>query len=436
MNCKVMKTVLVHISLILMLALPSVGLATDVSITSGNGTGPVAAPNLVGLSPLVFDLPAGPLVNDGSFESSPTDWTEWSTGGVSKILDPSTLLGISAYDGTYVFWAGGYVGGGPDPGYVEQAVAIPASALSLKFMANYYRPDADDPADPDFFTVSINGTQVFSKELLQAADTYPDWIKEVIDVSDYAGQTVTLRFEGLCGGTETGNVFIDFITVDATLEQPSAHAHMNGASYNDGTNICYIAEDFGFDESRRITALWFGGGTVNTTTNSLAEATALNFAIYADSGGVPDGDPSGGGNAPVWSLSLAPSDSQIGLTTSVTTGHLGDVTLTLATPVTLDAGGYWLVFYPTLNPGDQFYWHASDTSFGNSAVAISPNGTYSVPATWTSVDGPPLNAPFNAFAAAIETELASSSTPTPTPTPIPGGGGGGGGCFISAVIAD
>ncbi len=430
MSCKMIKSVLVLISLVLSLVSPSVGSATEVSLSSEGGEGLAVTPDTVGESPLIFNLPEGPLVNDGSFENSPTDWTEWSVGGITKIIDVSTIFAVPAYDGTYGFLAGAYVSGNPDSGYVEQDIAIPDSALSLKFMANYWRPDLDDPADPDFFTVSINGTPVFSKEMVQAADTYPDWKKEVIDVSGYAGQTVTLRFEGQVAGANTGNVMVDFVTVDATLEQPSSLTLMNGASFDNGTTICYTAEDFGFDERRRITALWIGGGTVDTPSNSLADATALNFAIYADAGGVPDGDPSGGGNAPVWSLSIAPSDSQINLTSSATTGHIGDVTLTLDTPFTLDAGTYWLVFYPSLNPGQGFYIHASDTSFSNSGVVISPNGSLGVPATWTAIDGPPINAPFSAIAGAIETELVSSSSPPGGG----GGGGGGGGCFILSLI--
>ena len=52
---------------------------------------------------------------------------------------------------------------------------------------------------------------------------------------------------------------------------------------------------------------------IRTVPCDLTLAHALNWEIYADAGGVPDGDPWGGGSAPVWSLSLPPTDAQVTL---------------------------------------------------------------------------------------------------------------------------
>ena len=156
------------------------------------------------------------LISDASFENGPppaSEWTEWTDNGCEWIVDPSGAWGIPAYDGTYAYWACGYCCGAPSSDYVEQSIAIPAGATTLVFMANYYRPNADDPPDNDYFYVKINGTTLYSKALIQANDTYPNWTEETVDISAYAGQTVTLRFEGASAGSNTGNILIDYIRI-------------------------------------------------------------------------------------------------------------------------------------------------------------------------------------------------------------------------------
>ncbi len=167
------------------------------------------------------------LINDGSFENGPPSasaWTEWTNQPWEWIIDVSSSdWGISALDGTYAFWAGGYYEDvseirHPNSGYVEQSVSIPENATDLKFYVVFYRPDADDSSVDDYFYVKINGTTIYTKALIQANDTYPNWVEVSVDISAYAGQTVTLRFEGVSTGTGpggdgnlTGNALVDYI---------------------------------------------------------------------------------------------------------------------------------------------------------------------------------------------------------------------------------
>lgn len=154
------------------------------------------------------------LVNDGSFETSPSAWTEWrNVGSASRIVTLSSYWGISAYDGTYAWWGGGYYGS-PVSNYAQQSISVPAGATSLQFKANYYRPDSDD-ASADYFYVKVNGTTIFTKQLTQAADTYPNWTTETINIASYAGSTVTIRFEATSAGTYTGNVAVDYVEICA-----------------------------------------------------------------------------------------------------------------------------------------------------------------------------------------------------------------------------
>ena len=171
---------------------------------------------------VIPSLPPGDLINDGSFENGPppaSAWTEWSSTGCEWIQDPSGVWGIPAYHGTYAFWAGGYCGD-PNSNHVEQTIDIPAGATNLGFWTVFYRVDDDDPPNNDVFTVSINGTPIFTRDMAQANNTYPNWAEQVVDISAYAGQTVALRFEGSSTGSLTGNVLVDYIYIAGIQDNP------------------------------------------------------------------------------------------------------------------------------------------------------------------------------------------------------------------------
>jgi subtilisin family serine protease len=169
-------------------------------------------------------------INDGTFENGPptaSAWTEWrDPDDSSRIVDPSNYFycsGASVYsfDGTYSWWGGGYTGDLydiPVSNYVEQEITFPNGATQLRFYTVFFRQDEDDPSPDDVFYVTISGETVFSKNMIQANETCPDWVEQTIeDISAYAGQTVTLRFGAQSGdSTYTGNVLVDYIRVCIT----------------------------------------------------------------------------------------------------------------------------------------------------------------------------------------------------------------------------
>jgi len=152
----------------------------------------------------------------------------------------------------------------------------------------------------------------------------------------------------------------------------------------------FVADDFTSSRAWGIETISVQGNTWNSGCD-LNCADSLNFQIYNDDAGVPDGSPDGGlgggGNPPVWSLSVAPSDTQVTLGTG-TGGWLSNVTLDLDTPVSLQPGTYWLAFFPTLSFGTcgcQSGRHPSDTTNGYAAQVINPGGGFGLPGSWTSV---------------------------------------------------
>ena len=168
----------------------------------------------------------GGLISDGSFENGPppaSAWTEWSDTPAcpTGIVDPQSSGYPPAYDGMYVYWAGGYCEGlVTRSGYVEQEIYVPIHVLALRFQTLFYRPDQDDP-DPDVFTVSIDGVPVFSRDMTQANDTFPNWVEQTVDLAPYRDQNVILRIEAASTGDLTGNVLVDFITVDVSTSIPT-----------------------------------------------------------------------------------------------------------------------------------------------------------------------------------------------------------------------
>jgi Chaperone of endosialidase len=134
-------------------------------------------------------------------------------------------------------------------------------------------------------------------------------------------------------------------------------------------NDVFLTDDFTNSVAWNISAIFTAGTT--SVLDSLINASALHWQIYADSGGVPDGNPSGSGNPPLWSVSLPPTDPQVLIAGS-------NVTLSLPRPLHLEPGTYWLFFYPSLNSGSYgaYYWHTSTSTNGYIAKWINPGNGY------------------------------------------------------------
>lgn len=143
----------------------------------------------------------------------------------------------------------------------------------------------------------------------------------------------------------------------------------------------YLADDFVIDTFWTIDSIFIpGDGWGGFTT--LLDADALTWEIYADAGGVPDGNPEGG-SPPLWSLTLLPTDPQV----SITSGSIGlpsNTLLTLSTPVGLPVGHYWLVFYPTgaYATFGQYGRQPADTTNGYTAQFINPGNGFGYGTIW------------------------------------------------------
>ena len=170
---------------------------------------------------------------------------------------------------------------------------------------------------------------------------------------------------------------------DQPLSTVNQGAYVNQEFSDFPAYSSFLADDFTNPAPWNITTIFVPGDGWNGFT-TLFNATALTWQIYADNAGVPDGDPSGGGNPPVWTLTLTPTDPQVVIGNGTPGGLPSNTTLNLATPVNLPPGHWWLVFYPTLdftNYG-QYGRQAADTANGYTAQFINPGGGFGYGTAW------------------------------------------------------
>jgi hypothetical protein len=136
--------------------------------------------------------PRNVLIN-GDFEQGHTGWYTYTTGSG---WEPHDLIGSDAegfypYQGLYAAKLGGYEG---VEDAITQTVTIPAQGkLTYWWKGKTYEPL---PHHDPFEVALLNqgGTLVASLAHHENQDGQDTWHQDVVDVSAYAGQSLTLRF--------------------------------------------------------------------------------------------------------------------------------------------------------------------------------------------------------------------------------------------------
>jgi hypothetical protein len=226
--------------------------------------------------------------------------------------------------------------------------------------------------------------QLYSGSLLMAMLlvplAVPAWAQDKVPTlrspAGAAGQKTTGEISAQVNGPLTCNLW----------NQPPSSVSTNAYANQDFTDFdaydIFLADDFTNKVPWQIDTFFFPGGLWNGGT-TLANAVSLHFQIYRDSGGKPDGDPKGGGNPPVWSLAVPPADSRITLESGIF--GVGNVTLALESPLKLQPGTYWLIFYPQMEftSYGQYGRNVADTANLSTAQVINPGGGFGyVPTSW------------------------------------------------------
>ena len=307
--------------------------------------------------------PSGYYATDVTAADMVTSYS--NTASFLNLLAPSN----AAYT-TDIVGAGGYDSGDYDPSFGGTSAACPYAAgagaiLQSAAMARYghYLP-------PDRVKSILTGT----------GDPITD--------GKVAITKPRVNVQNAVAGVQGSNVVL--WNQPASGSNPGVYSSQDFSTpYN--TNDVFIADDFTNDHPWRINRIFIPGGWYPGC--DLTCADALNFQIYNDNAGLPDGYPDGGGGGsgtPVWSLSLPPSSGQITLSTGIDGSALTNVTLSLNGPIKLGPGTYWFVFYPTMGHVlcCQYGRLVSETTNGYVAQVINPGGAFGFGTSWTSVQSP------------------------------------------------
>ncbi|MFJ8214066.1 M28 family peptidase [Streptomyces sp. NPDC096033] len=143
------------------------------------------------------------VVANGGFENGASPWS--STSGVI-----TNQAGEAPHSGAYMAWLNGW--GSPHTDSASQSLSLPAGCSSAR-LAFYLHIDTDEtePTVYDTFTVSVGGQTL---ETLSNVDAGSGYVLKSYDVSQFAGQTVTLQFQGV----EDQSLQTSFVVDDVTLQ--------------------------------------------------------------------------------------------------------------------------------------------------------------------------------------------------------------------------
>jgi len=148
------------------------------------------------------------------------------------------------------------------------------------------------------------------------------------------------------------------------------------------TLSAYLADDFYVHTQWKVNYIYVAGDGWNGF-STLYDADWLTFEIYEDNGGVPAGDPEGGGAPPIWVVSIPPSHPNVVIFPG-SGGFDSNTLLKVPNPVTLPQGRYWLIFYPTLDFSSygQFGRQSADTPYGHAGQFINPQNGWGFGPGW------------------------------------------------------
>lgn len=145
-------------------------------------------------------------VSNGDFESGRVDWTESSTNGYNLIGQWG-----SPRSGSWYAWL---AGADSETSYIQQKVKVPTATPYLVF---YYKISSVDACGFDYGYVTINGADVNFTSLCSATDTAGVWYKKSVNLSAYAGQTITLQLRAVTDSLFISSWHIDDVSFQATF---------------------------------------------------------------------------------------------------------------------------------------------------------------------------------------------------------------------------
>lgn len=158
------------------------------------------------------------LLGDAGFEngSTVTPWTETSTLGYLPITQATSAE--PAHSGSWVAWFNGNAT--KDTDTIAQAVAIPSGCgATLSYWLHVDTTENTSTGKPDTFTVEVlnsSGTVLATVAQYSNLNAASGYQQHSVDLSAYAGQSVSVKFIG--SETDTDGGTTDFVLDDTALQ--------------------------------------------------------------------------------------------------------------------------------------------------------------------------------------------------------------------------
>jgi subtilisin family serine protease len=154
-------------------------------------------------------------IKNGNFElGRDGSWTEYSSKDNHLILSQDTLL-VGPHSGSWAGWLGGDV---DETSRLSQNITISSSGPYLHF---WYWIGSADICGYDFFRVKINNSEVLKLNLCTSTNT-GGWVESVVNLSGYAGTTVSLIFEVITDDVYNSNLFLDDVSMSSVSTTSTA----------------------------------------------------------------------------------------------------------------------------------------------------------------------------------------------------------------------
>jgi hypothetical protein len=174
---------------------------------------PIATPYLPP-PPTPSSAPITGNMQNANFDTGPhVGWTEYSSQGYPVVMPGPK--GFNARSGQYLAWLGGAHN---DISTISQALTVPVSHpyLSLYLMAS----SQEDLCHYDRAAIYVNEYHVASIGLCKSQN-FHSWLKNQIDLTDFAGQTITLKIKVETDDSLLSSLFVDDLSFESGVLIPT-----------------------------------------------------------------------------------------------------------------------------------------------------------------------------------------------------------------------
>ena len=121
---------------------------------------------------------------------------------------------VLPHDGSCLAWEGGEY---DEISYVQQTVSI-----SCPYLAYWHWIASTDACGYDYAGVMLNGSTVVDVYTLCASSSTGGWVKHVVDLSAYVGQTVQLQIRAETNNSYNSSLFVDDVSLQPTAAAAAA----------------------------------------------------------------------------------------------------------------------------------------------------------------------------------------------------------------------